>query len=347
MQSQVWKLSGKGTVLSSFGTLFVRGRNWPIDWSMRIGKLPGMKHGWIFVLAWICFAGTVLAQRTTVLDQLGQAAEQWARENMDENVLKALETVDPGQAESLLADLNRSLKGESVYDMVRLKGTATALLPHLQKYEGTRPYASWLQAHLDYLDAAEQLRKRNQTQPGVPPANPTPDQQKTVWDKQLEKRPMPPRAQTYVPRLKPIFISQGAPAELVWLGEIESSFDPSARSPAGAVGLYQLMPATAKSLGLSLSPRDERLEAEKNSRAAAKYLRYLYNRFGDWRLALAAYNAGETRVNKLLTQYRTRSYSAIASKLPAETQMYVPKFEATLQKREGIPVTSLRLPAAS
>jgi membrane-bound lytic murein transglycosylase D len=132
---------------------------------------------------------------------------------------------------------------------------------------------------------------------------------------------------------------------LVWLGEIESSFDPAARSPAGAVGMFQIMPITARTLGLALSPQDERLDAEKNGRAAAKYLRYLYNRFGDWRLALAAYNAGETRVNDLLTRYHTRSYSAIATHLPAQTQMYVPKFEATLRKREGLPLANLRLPA--
>ena len=281
-----------------------------------------------------------LAQEKPItLEDLGSLAEQWARDNLDEDVLKVLGTIDQQKATTLFDDLSRALQGESVYDLAKLKGTAKSVLPHLQKHEGTRPYAAWLEAHLDYLIVADELQRKSPV-----PTNPTPEQQRPVWDKQLEKRPLPARAQTYVPRLKPIFASQGAPAELVWLGEIESSFDPSARSPSGAVGLYQLMPATARGLGLALSPRDERLEAEKNGRAAAKYLRYLYNRFGDWRLTLAAYNAGETRVNSLLTKYRTRSYSAIATRLPAETQMYVPKFEATLQKREGLPLASLRLP---
>jgi membrane-bound lytic murein transglycosylase D len=219
----------------------------------------------------------------------------------------------------------------------------------LQQSKETRPYAAWLQTHLDYLEAADELRHRMQrppTRPGVPeplPPSPTPDAQRTVWDKQLEKRPLPPGAQTYVPRLKPIFTAGGVPPALVWLAEVESSFNPSARSPVGAAGLFQFMPTTARSLGLALSPQDERLNPDKSARAAAKYLRYLYGRFGDWRLAFAAYNAGETRVASLLNQYKTRNFHTIAPKLPAETQLYVPKIEATLRKREGVALTSLQL----
>ena len=95
---------------------------------------------------------------------------------------------------------------------------------------------------------------------------------------------------------------------------------------------------------MTLAPHDERLDAEKSARAAAKYLRYLYQRFGDWRLALAAYNAGETRVANLLTRYGTRNYLTIAARLPAETQMYVPEVEATLRKREGLTLSTLELP---
>jgi membrane-bound lytic murein transglycosylase D len=159
----------------------------------------------------------------------------------------------------------------------------------------------------------------------------------------MEKRPMPATAQTYVPRLKPIFSTQGTPPSLVWLAEVESSFNPQARSPAGAVGLFQFMPVTARSLGLALAPDDERLNPDKSGRAAATYLGYLHRRFADWRLALAAYNAGETRVNNLLVQSKTRSYDVIAPRLPAETQLYVPKMEATLRKREGIALSSLQV----
>lgn len=174
--------------------------------------------------------------------------------------------------------------------------------------------------------------------------NPTLELQRTVWDRQLQKRPLPVRAEKYVSRLKRLFIAQGAPAALVWMAEVESSFDPTARSPAGAVGMFQLMPATARSLDMTVAPTDERLDPDKSARAAARYVRYLYGRFKDWRLALAAYNCGETRVQQLLTRHKTHSFAAVASRLPAETQMYIPKLEATLYKREGVTLASLRLP---
>ncbi|MEO6184259.1 MAG: transglycosylase SLT domain-containing protein, partial [Verrucomicrobiota bacterium] len=83
---------------------------------------------------------------------------------------------------------------------------------------------------------------------------------------------------------------------------------------------------------------------EKNARAAAHYLRQLRNRFGDWRLALAAYNAGEGRVAELLRKQKARTFDEIAHRLPAETQMYVPKVEATIRKREGRTLADLKMP---
>jgi membrane-bound lytic murein transglycosylase D len=279
------------------------------------------------------------------LDELAPLAEQWARENLDQDFLKALGGIDEQRTHSLFNELTRRLQNDSVYDLGALRDTASTLLPVLERIDETRPYASWLKTHLDYLIVADDWRTAQPLpKPGTTPPNPSADTQREAWQKQIAKRPMPVRAQTYVPRLKPVFLAQGVPAPLVWLAEIESSFDPNARSPAGAVGMFQLMPATARSLGLSLSPRDERLDPDKSARAAAKYLRHLYGRFGEWRLALAAYNAGETRVNNLLTRHNTRNYSVIALRLPAETQMYVPKIEATLRKREALALTTLRLP---
>ena len=96
------------------------------------------------------------------------------------------------------------------------------------------------------------------------------------------------------------------------------------------------MPATARDFDLSVGLlRDERLDAEKSARAAAKYLRRLHARFGDWRLAFAAYNAGENRVAELLKKHQAKTFDDISRHLPLETQMYVPKLEATLKKREG------------
>jgi membrane-bound lytic murein transglycosylase D len=202
---------------------------------------------------------------------------------------------------------------------------------------------------LDYLEAADDLKqaiKRSPTPKSGSALGPKGSQamQKEIWEKRLKQRPPPPLAKTYVPKLKEIFTAEKLPPELVWVAEVESSFDPKALSPAGAAGIFQLMPATAKSLELSLFPRDERYQAEKNARASAKYFRRLYLRFGNWPLALAAYNAGETRVDKLLKQKKAKSFDGIACYLPAETQMYVPRIEATIQQREGVGFAKMKLP---
>jgi len=167
-----------------------------------------------------------------------------------------------------------------------------------------------------------------------------------VWHEQLRQRPQPRGASLYVPRLKPVFTAQKVPSQLVWLAEVESSFNPDARSPVGAVGLYQLMPATARQLGLSLRPQDQREQPEKNGQAAAKYLKHLYSKFHDWSLALAAYNVGEGRVQRIMTKHKVRTFDAISPYLPAETQMYVPKMDATLQRREGMTLAQLPAPGA-
>jgi membrane-bound lytic murein transglycosylase D len=117
-----------------------------------------------------------------------------------------------------------------------------------------------------------------------------------------------------------------------------------ARSPAGAAGMCQLMPATARTEHLSLWPFDERYQPDKSAHAAARYLRQLHSHYGDWPLALAAYNVGAGRVDKLLKEHQAHSFDSIAGWLPAETQMYVPKVEATVRLREGLALADLRTP---
>jgi len=287
-------------------------------------------------------------EKPTPPGDLLQSVDQWMRENLDDSVLEALNQIDQERVRQFFNELQRRFEGTSIYDLGSIKETASRLLPVLQQFEETQPYAVWLQTHLDYFDTAEELRR--QAKPAPPKAAPAPlpppsiQLQRIVWTKQLAKRPLPTLAQNYVPRTKQIFAAERMPPELVWVAEVESSFDPKARSPAGAVGLFQLMPATARALKLSGWPQDERLQPEKNARAAAKHLRALYTHYGDWRLALAAYNAGGTRVDNLLKKYKARTYEAIAPRLPAETQMYVPKVEATVRRREGIALEALRLP---
>jgi len=183
---------------------------------------------------------------------------------------------------------------------------------------------------------------RPPTTPALRRENPAPEAVRSAWARRVAGRDWPAGARQWVAKLKPIFVAEGVPAELVWLAEVESGFDPRARSPAGAVGLYQLMPVTARSLGLSSFPFDQRKSPEKAARAAAQYLRQLYGQFGDWPLALAAYNAGPTRVRSLLTAHRATTFGGIARRLPVETQLYVPKFDAVLQLREGRALKDLR-----
>jgi membrane-bound lytic murein transglycosylase D len=164
---------------------------------------------------------------------------------------------------------------------------------------------------------------------------------KQVWLRKLANRPAPARSAALLPDLKRAFQAEGVPAALVWQAEAESTFNPAARSPAGAVGLYQFMPATAQQFGLSLTPQDERLDALKNARAAAKYLKLLHRRFGDWPLALAAYNCGQGRVAGVLGKTGGRTFDDIHDKLPAETRMYVPKIAALVQLRENADIERL------
>lgn len=158
-----------------------------------------------------------------------------------------------------------------------------------------------------------------------------------VWQRRIAQHPMPANAVQLVPKLKKIFLEEGVPGQLVWLAEVESTMDPNAKSPAGAAGLFQMMKPAAQRFGLRVSPPpDERFDPEKQGRASAKYLRLLYGRFKSWPLALAAYNAGEGRIGKALSSSGGKTFDDIAPLLSVETQMYVPKIDAVLQKREGI-----------
>jgi membrane-bound lytic murein transglycosylase D len=155
------------------------------------------------------------------------------------------------------------------------------------------------------------------------------------WRRKVASHPLPPNADELAPKLQRVFREEQVPEGLVWLAEVESRFNPGARSPAGAVGLYQLMPATARSLGLTTSHPDQRLDPESNARAAARYLRQLHRRFGSWPIALAAYNCGQGRVAGELKRVNMSTYESIAFRLPLETQMYVPRVQETIRLRTG------------
>jgi membrane-bound lytic murein transglycosylase D len=288
---------------------------------------------------------------TVTLPELIQGAQQWAQENLDTNVLNALTNVDQPAVQQFMREVQQRYQGDYVVDIAELRQTALTVLPLLESSGETQPYAAWLRAQMDYLEVADQIRltipppEVGTNQPPQPVSNPPPQQERELWVKKVSRDPWPAPAREYVPELKPVFAAQKIPPDLVWLAEVESAFDPRALSPAGAAGLFQLMPDTAKRFGLSLWPFDQRYQPEPSATASAQYLRYLYDRFKDWRLALAAYNAGEGTVQKLLDRYHADSYDAIAAHLPAETQMYVPRVEATLLQREGAKLEQLSAPA--
>lgn len=122
---------------------------------------------------------------------------------------------------------------------------------------------------------------------------------------------------------------RGLPQELQWLPVIESAYHPLAYSWANAAGLWQFIPETGKRYGLRrTSWVDDRMDPYKASQAAAAYLSDLYDMFGDWLLAVAAYNCGEERVLKAVNRSGTKDYWKL--KLPRETSDYVPRFLAAV-----------------
>jgi len=134
------------------------------------------------------------------------------------------------------------------------------------------------------------------------------------------------------PMLAGILRAHGLPPSLLGVAAVESGFNPAALSPKGARGLWQLMPETARRYGLAVEPgRDERLDPVKSTHAAARYMNDLYAQFQDWPLALAAYNAGENRVERALERRGAGDFWTLSrlAALPEETRRYVP---AVLEK---------------
>lgn len=134
----------------------------------------------------------------------------------------------------------------------------------------------------------------------------------------------------YIPIFEEALDYYGLPLELKYLPVIESALEPKAKSPAGAVGLWQFMLATGKRYDLKVNSLiDERQDPYKSSWAAARYLRDLYKIYRDWNLVIAAYNCGPTNVNKAIHRANgVRDYWTIYPYLPSETRGYVPAFIA-------------------
>lgn len=139
------------------------------------------------------------------------------------------------------------------------------------------------------------------------------------------------RANYFMPMVRKIFRQEGLPEELAYLAVVESGFNPFATSSANAAGIWQFIPSTGRRFGLRIDDYiDERRDPYKSTIAAAKYLKTLYNMFGSWELAIAAYNCGEKCVAKRLESSSATSFSEIKDILPSQTKEYVPRFFAIL-----------------
>ena len=138
------------------------------------------------------------------------------------------------------------------------------------------------------------------------------------------------RENRYKEIILPILKEEGVPPELFYIPMIESGFKPKSRSFANAVGYWQFIESTGKAYGLKKDfYYDERMDFIKSTKAACQYLKYLYGRYNDWYLAFAAYNTGETRIDRHIKHFKTTNFWELDN-LPNETKNYIPSLMAII-----------------
>jgi membrane-bound lytic murein transglycosylase D len=148
-------------------------------------------------------------------------------------------------------------------------------------------------------------------------------------------REMIRRKEVYFPIFEKYLAKYGLPAELKYLPIIEAGLNPKAISGPQAAGLWQFMAPTAKQQGLMIDWYiDERMDPEKSTEAACKYIKWLYGILGDWKMTLAAYNSGIGNVQRAMKRANKDDFWEVYRFLPRETRSYVPQFAAILYSME-------------
>ncbi len=140
------------------------------------------------------------------------------------------------------------------------------------------------------------------------------------------------RAGRYTAKAREIFRQEGVPEDIVWLGQVESAWRPAAYSSAAASGLWQFIPSTGARFGLRQTAWiDERNSFEQATRASARYLKFLANRYrGNWELAIGAYNTGEGNIDRAISRAGSANFWSIYPYIAQETRNYVPNILATI-----------------
>lgn len=139
------------------------------------------------------------------------------------------------------------------------------------------------------------------------------------------------RSGMFMSMARRIFREEGIPENVAWLGQVESTWKPTAMSWAAASGLWQFIPGTGARYGLRRTAHiDERNSFDEATRASARYLKFLFNRYGNWELAMAGYNCGEGNVDRAIARSGQRNFWAAYPFLPRETRNYVPNILATI-----------------
>lgn len=266
---------------------------------------------------------------------------------------KALQHNQAGDSKEAVDDFERSLKKLKNVNLVLLKDPlyynwkkdyeelATAVVQDFLITQSEIPTSSLVFEFASKLPVTyEKIEHKKLEREPLPEGKEVPFERNSAVDSYIEFFSNTDRGRSFVdkcmyrggkyfPLMRNILKENNAPEELIYLSVQESGLNPTIVSRAGAVGLWQFMPATGNAYGLYQDGyRDDRRDFEKATDAAARHLKDLYKSFDDWYLAFAAYNAGPGRVRKAMSRSGSRDFWTIRSFLPGETKNYVPSIIA-------------------